>query len=247
MLECLTMFKKISTPPPHTQSVVCYQYSLEDKIFWKLQGAEIGAQRSPHVIFGEVLRLHSVNVVCYEVKIALTGLHSAHVRRRRGRWDCGCDSGVWFEYLPTLDEQWSITSVSAATPCWQLLNACNLHPSFFPSVSRSPFSPFSINFLSLSWWLSHLPSFASVFPALPLFLYPPQWFLSHLLARFSCSFYLSCCRLAWGYHKWGVRGQMEIKAKQDSTTEGARETQTHLQNAKPLRPFSSVLLLLSIF
>lgn len=74
----------------------------------------------------------------------------ARARRHGGRWDCECDTGVWFEYLPAPTEQWSIISLSSATPCWQLLHACNLHPSL--SVSHSPpLSPlFVLIFLSIS-------------------------------------------------------------------------------------------------
>lgn len=94
----------------------------------------------------------------------------AHVERKRGRQDCGCDTGVWFEYLPAPTEQWSIISLSTATPCWQLLHACNpIPPSFSPffplcfsfSISLLFFFSLLIFSLPLLFTLSHshLPSF----------------------------------------------------------------------------------------
>lgn len=46
-----------------------------------------------------------------EVKAALKGLQSPNVPVWGERWDHGCDTWVWFEYLPPPPEQWSIISV----------------------------------------------------------------------------------------------------------------------------------------
>lgn len=45
-----------------------------------------------------------------EVKAALKGLQSPNVPVWGERWDRGCDTRVWFEYLPPPPEQWSIIS-----------------------------------------------------------------------------------------------------------------------------------------
>ena len=141
----------------------------------------------------------------------------AHVERQRGRQDCGCDTGVWFEYLPA-PEQWSIISLSSATPCWQLLHACNPHPSLvFPFCFSLPlffFFLFTINSLSISWSLSNLPSLRSIsrgllrrvlliYSASPSHVDSPGPLFSFCLPNF---------RLARGHrgkHKSGVRGVKE--------------------------------------
>lgn len=144
-----------------------------------------------------------------EVKAALKGLQSPNVPVWGERWDHGCDTWVWFEYLPPPPEQWSIISV-----CQPPLPAGDSITSilgvFLLFLSLSLFCCLLIFFLAISWSISNLPFISrllcgmllmySVLPLMPLFMSPPVFFFSHHHTRFSCSFYLSCCPLAWRYH-----------------------------------------------
>ena len=88
------------------------------------------------------------------------------------------------------------------------LPAGNFSTHVTPSLTSPPPSvshilPLNINFLSISWSLSKIPSFDLSLGSCAMcysFTLPchafPQCLLSHHLTRSSCSFYLPCCRLA---------------------------------------------------
>lgn len=125
-----------------------------------------------------------------EVKAALKGLQSPNVPVWGERWDRGCDTRVWFEYLPPPPEQWSIIS-DCQPPLPAGYSITSIPGVFLLFLSLAPVVCYFF-FLAISWSISNLPSISrllcgmllmySVLPLMPLFMPPPQcFFFPHII------------------------------------------------------------------